>query len=179
MDDELADREDVIRYICTNHLGRRNLTKTQSRYFIGRKYNAEKQGHGGARKASTQNGDLPDWRTVDRIASQYGIGKSTVERYGYFAEAVDLLEQYVTGVREKVLSSSNTRITDAEVKAILCATDEELVEYAVRILNGDMPVVVTDTQVSEEQNIIEGTFTAVDEDNVEEDIAKLFNQILE
>ena len=60
-----ADRYEAIAWICKNQLGRRNLTKEQKKYLIGKQYEAEKASHGGDRGnqytnlASCQIGNLP------------------------------------------------------------------------------------------------------------------------
>ena len=41
-----ADRYEAIAWICKNQLGRRNLTKEQKKYLIGKQYEAEKATNG-------------------------------------------------------------------------------------------------------------------------------------
>lgn len=136
LDDELADREAAIAWICNNHLSGRTLSKVQRTYFIGKRYNAEKASHGALRSASVQNGNLHQSKTVDRLAGDYGIGASTVLRYANFAEAVDLLESYEPGVREVVLAGKcKIKVKDAE--AILEMPVTELLDLANRIVCGD------------------------------------------
>jgi len=54
----------------------------------GRVYERTKKAHGGAREASTQNGDL---KTSELLAEKFGVSKNTIQRDAQFARAVDEL----------------------------------------------------------------------------------------
>ena len=61
--------------------------------FRGRRYNAEKQPHGGQKsngKGSGQIAHSPE-KTAERIAEQSGVDESTVRRDAAYAESVDAL----------------------------------------------------------------------------------------
>lgn len=57
---EFSSRFEVLSWICNNQLGRRNLTPENKKYLIGKRYEAEKMSHGGARRgtefSTDQNG---------------------------------------------------------------------------------------------------------------------------
>lgn len=118
-----SDRYEAIAWICKNQLGRRNLTKEQKKYLIGKQYEAEKASHGGDRGnqytnlASSQIGNLPNKeKTCERIAGENGISsnvsslvqrgrrlkgyrQSGIRKYIQSARSVAEFHQQPTGVQ--------------------------------------------------------------------------------
>jgi hypothetical protein len=86
------DRESAIAWIVEHQLARRNLTTRQRNYFIGKKYNANKQTHGGDRRSDqvSQNG-TSFGSTAEQIAKEQGVSPSVVRQNAVYAEAVDAL----------------------------------------------------------------------------------------
>lgn len=124
------DRFTALAWICKNQLGRRNLTKQQKKYLIGKQYESEKAGYGGDRKSdnvksSCQFGNLiSNKRTCERIANENGIGMRSVFRAEEFAKAVDLADEIEPGIRFDILSR-NIKATAKDVEAIIQATPAE------------------------------------------------------
>lgn len=124
------DRFTALAWICKNQLGRRNLTKQQKKYLIGKQYESEKAGYGGDRKSdnvksSCQFGNLiSNKRTCERIANENGIGMRSVFRAEEFAKAVDLADEIEPGIRSDILSR-NIKATAKDVEAIIQATPAE------------------------------------------------------
>jgi hypothetical protein len=58
----------------------------------GKRYNAEKQTHGGERIPSSQNDYLPQ-RTTDKIAQQFGVSPATIQRDGEYAKWGELAKE--------------------------------------------------------------------------------------
>lgn len=100
------DKWAAIAWMCSNQLGRRNLTDEQKTYLLGKQYEAQKLTVGGDRKSSLQNEDLNGLRTKDIIAKQHGVGSSTVERAEHFAKGLDEAEAVSQGIREAVLTGT-------------------------------------------------------------------------
>lgn len=127
---EFPDRYAVLAWICKNQLGRRNLTRKQFEYLLGKQYEAENMGHGGdrksdAKKSSYQNDNLiPPEKTCERIAKEHNVGPSTVLRAHDFAKAIDIAEESSPGFRDDVLSGS-IKPTAREVHAIAKAKPED------------------------------------------------------
>ncbi len=117
----LADRSAAFDWIDTNQLGRRNLTAEQFSLFLGRHYNRVKAAHGGDRRSSPQVEDSKP-KTAERLASQYGVSRATVERAAKFAEAVDsdpeLADTVMSGgsakgaLRERKRAERNARLAE-------------------------------------------------------------------
>lgn len=121
------DRYAVIAWICKNQLGRRNLTPEQKKYLIGKQYEAEKATRGGDRDmARNENGqftakyqnDTRGGNTGERIAKQNNISRISVLRAEEYANAVDLADEAVPGLKNEILSGS------------LSATNDEIVRFA-------------------------------------------------
>lgn len=126
-----SDRYEAIAWICKNQLGRRNLTKEQKKYLIGKQYEAEKASHGGDRGnqytnlASSQFGNLPNKeKTCERIAGENGISKNSVLRAEAFSKAVDIADEVEPGIRDEILAGK-IKPTEKDVHALARADPEE------------------------------------------------------
>lgn len=117
---DFLDRNDAIAWICKNQLGRRNLTPEQKKYLIGKQYEAEKQALGGDRKSEAaksmyQNETLIEREnTGERIARENNVSRISVIRAEKYANAVDLAEEAVPGIKDEILSGT-IRATDTEI----------------------------------------------------------------
>lgn len=130
----LRNREEVIIWICTTQLARRNISDHTKQYLIGKRYEIEKIL--GAHNASgvnqhsknevrSQNETEPKYepssiRTREKLGKEYNVAPNTIQRYGEFARAVD------------------------HIKEISHKT-------ADKILDGDLPIAINDTVVFSKQ----------------------------
>ncbi len=126
---EFSSRFEVLSWICNNQLGRRNLTPENKKYLIGKRYEAEKMSHGGARRGSEfstdQNGLLKSGMTTrQKIAEQTKTSEGYVARAERFAKGVDAAEEAVPGIKEEILSGKLKR-TESEISAIAKAPVEQ------------------------------------------------------
>lgn len=101
---EFADKWAAIAWMCSNQLGRRNLTDAQRAYLLGKQYEAQKMAAGGDRKSSRQNDDLKGLKTKDIIAKEHHVGGSTVERAEHFAKGLDEADRVSPGIKQAVLT---------------------------------------------------------------------------
>ena len=156
---DFPNRYMAIAWICNNQLGRRNLTVEQKRYLVGKRYEAEKASHGGAREnertetgqftASLQNEDLRvSDRTSARIAEELNTSRSYVERAEKYAQGIDAAEEALPGIKREILSGS-IRPTQAAVAAIAQAAPEERTELA-ELLRQPRAIVGDDTEIEGE-----------------------------
>lgn len=116
------NREEAIIWICANQLGRRNISDETRRYLIGKRYEAEKviagrrnySGWNQYRKRE-QSEDLPyevidpeaqqeKIRTSQRIGEEYHLAHGTVEKYGTYSKAVDLIAKKDPTMLPRILS---------------------------------------------------------------------------
>jgi hypothetical protein len=94
-------REEALRWMVANQLGRRNLTPEQASWLRGKRYQMEKTAGHGDRAARHNDGQV----TADRLAAAYHVSPRTIERDGQFVEALETLEQQVRpDIRKTVLT---------------------------------------------------------------------------
>lgn len=94
----LKTRDDVIDWIYSNQLSRRNLTDEKRTYLIGKQFEARKKRWGGDRKSEEvksirQNDVLIP--TAKKVAEEQHIAQRTVERAAEYAKAIDTLTENV------------------------------------------------------------------------------------
>ena len=124
-------REEVLAWICKNQLGRRNLTPEQKKFLVGKQYSIEhrKPGGNGNNQYTTatqetvqeelcQNDTIPPVSSETsirrKIAEQHHISESYVSRSEKFMKGVEIMEELVPGMQEKILSGQ-TKIRDADL----------------------------------------------------------------
>ncbi len=122
------NREEAIAWICTNQLGRRNITDETRKYLIGKRYEMEKMlgAHNavGTNQHSTKEVRakmLPEptyedtaLRTRERLGDEYNISHATVFNYGKYSHAIDELTKIVPELVPRILSGE-VKISRANV----------------------------------------------------------------
>ncbi len=83
----LESRDDALRWIINNQLGRRNLTPEQKSYLRGQRYNLEKRQ--GERTDLTSGENPQKCTTAEVLAEEYRVDESTIRQDGQFAEGLD------------------------------------------------------------------------------------------
>lgn len=112
--------EEVISWICSNQLGRRNLTPEQKKYLVGKQYEAERSMRGGdhcSEKAKSQYDGLLSANAAERVAQKNNTNSTYVQRAFQYAKGLDKMETALPGTREKVLSGQ-MKIPHGNVEAI-------------------------------------------------------------
>jgi len=104
----IETRQAAMDWIDRNQLGRRNLTPDQMSLIRGRMYNRTKRQDGGHgdQKSGHQN-EVPN--VAERLASEHGVSRATIERDAQFSNAVEKL-----GIEAKV-TSGNTPAPRKEI----------------------------------------------------------------
>lgn len=117
------NREEAIIWICSNQLGRRNISDETRRNLIGKRYEAEKI-IAGKRNSNSWNQyrkremseDLPyeviepnseskeKYRTSQRLGEEYHLAHGTVEKYGSYSRAVDQIARKEPSIVPRILS---------------------------------------------------------------------------
>jgi hypothetical protein len=114
---EFSCREAAIVWICTNQIGRRNITEETRRYLIGKRYEAEKRigppNIEGVNQHSPEVAYQIDTQplrkgyghvTAIALADEYKLAFGTVVRYGRYAEDMDRISERADGLAPKLLS---------------------------------------------------------------------------
>ena len=114
-------REEVLAWICKNQLGRRNLTPEQKKFLIGKQYSVEHRkpsGNGNNQyTATTQEAVQEELCQIDtipptsaeasirkQIAERNNVSESYVVRSEKFMRGVQIMDQMIPGMQEKILS---------------------------------------------------------------------------
>ena len=126
-----ANREEALAWICKNQLGRRNLTPEQKKFLIGKQYSVEHRKPGGNGNnqytATTQEAVQEELCQIDtipptsaeasirkQIAERNNVSESYVVRSEKFMLGVEIMEQMVPGMQEKILSGQ-FKVRDADM----------------------------------------------------------------
>ena len=125
------NREEAIAWICRNQLGRRNLTPEQKKFLIGKQYSMEHRKPGGngnnqhtAAAKKTAPEELCQIDTIPptsaeasirkQIAERNNVSESYVARPEKFMHGVEIMEQMIPGMQEKILSGQ-FKVRDADM----------------------------------------------------------------
>jgi len=128
-------REDALIWICTNQLGRRNISEENRRYLIGKQYELEKV----ARKHPNVNGfnqykkrkrgeprDGDSFRrTAQRISAEHNISTGSVQKYAIFSRALDVVGKADPELPGKILSGT-FKISHENLVALSRMSPEEI-----------------------------------------------------
>lgn len=99
--------EQVLRWIEANGRARRNQTRTERLYYVGRRYNREKGRHG--TNQHTRKDQLDP--SCDRIAAEEHVGPATVKRAGKFAALLDEACAFGLGFLKWPVLAERLRVT--------------------------------------------------------------------
>lgn len=134
---QFDSRDDVIVWICSNQLGRRNITEETRKYLIGMQYETEKvinrkrnaQGRNqyteASKPQSTEQPLFTGIRTAQRIAEENHIANGTVQKYGIYARALESIEAKCPELVPKILSG-RYKVSHANVCELAKRTPDEL-----------------------------------------------------
>ena len=137
---EFDSREAAIAWICSNQLGRRNITEETRKYLIGKQYEAEKiigslrnpSGNNQYSLSSCSQDEMPEddssssdsdpipetgRRTAARLGKEYHLSPTTIQKYGRYSDALDSISQVVPDFVPQVLSG-NYKISHENIVAL-------------------------------------------------------------
>lgn len=141
---DFSCREAVIAWICSNQLGRRNITEETRKFLIGKQYNAEKiVGFIRNKRGLNQYSEKPDneqaqekeetemelkplsGRAAERIATDHHISPGTVQKYARFARAVEKIDQTEPQLAQKLLEGT-CKVSQENIVALSEMTPREI-----------------------------------------------------
>lgn len=149
-------REEAIVWICTNQLGRRNLTEESRKYLIGKQYESEKIIT--RRRAIYQHShdDQPGLpyetfdpnaesrtietkkKTAERIAEDNHISHGTVEKYSVYTRAIEEIRAKEPQMASKILSG-RYKVSHEGVLSLAKRSAEELHSMNKRLERSQHP----------------------------------------
>ena len=106
---EFDSRENVLIWIISNQVARRNLTQMQLCWFRGLHYRAEKRivknasGINQYSEVNRQNVDKPK-STARRLSELYRVSSKTIERDRKVADTIDAIGEISPDIQRKILS---------------------------------------------------------------------------
>ena len=119
MEMEFECREAAIAWICSNQLGRRNITEETRKFLIGMQYESEKivatkrnaQGinqHSNvsrqAERDGIQNDAMSRHQTAQKIAEEHHISNGSVQKYAVYTRALEEIGKAAPALVPKILS---------------------------------------------------------------------------
>lgn len=152
-------REEVVAWICSNQLGRRNISEETRRFLIGKQYEAEKlvskiknprglnQYSGG--KADSKASPYLRHHTAVRIAQENNISSGSVEKYAIYSRAIDVLSEKEPEIVPKILSGQY-KIAHKNVVELSKLSPSEIKKVEQRIQKIQQPFV----QYNKMRNVI-------------------------
>jgi len=147
----LENENEVVAWICTNQLGRRNITEETRKYLIGKRYESEKiigvLNISGKNQHSLGDEVVPEiWaqpvsrgiqkRTSQKIGDEYNLSHSTVEKYGTYSRALDALAQKNKELVPKILSGQ-TKVSHENVVELAKLPARELGRIGKQLIHND------------------------------------------
>jgi hypothetical protein len=122
VEQEFEDRDEVVRWMCINQLGRRNLTDLARADLRGIYYNSIKRAPHRPKKG-TQKEDLSG-KTDVAVARADGVHKSTVGRDVKLANSLDIVVRVVS-VERSEFTSGHRKIRRGDILSLAEAAGED------------------------------------------------------
>jgi hypothetical protein len=137
---DFDSRDEVLIWIISTQVSRRNLSPIQLSYFRGLHYRADKRVQGANNQFSDesenrQNDGFIKKSTAKRLSEQYRVSPRTIERDSRVAEAISAIGEASLEAKRSILSGV-TGITRKQLKELLAGSDEDIRETASRIDDG-------------------------------------------
>lgn len=111
---DFADEYAVLYWICLHQIGRRNVTDEQKTLILAEAYEARKltkggqEGNSNAEKRMDHSGPFvsEDGGTFEKVAKEFGVGRTTVKRAKHFLDGVNAAEEVSPGFKHDVISGA-------------------------------------------------------------------------
>ena len=136
---EFASREEVLIWIISNQISRRNMTTMQISHFRGLHYRAEKKIQGtyerNTSKTENDSGDHSQSTTADRLSGQYHVSPKTIKRDAKVSGAIDAIGE-VSNEAKRMILSGEVSIDKKVLEGLSSGSREDLVELATKIEDG-------------------------------------------
>jgi hypothetical protein len=139
VDMEFDSRDDVIIWIISTQVSRRNLTPMQLSYYRGLHYTADKKSHGDNRRfpqhsPSVQSAHL-EGSTAKRLAEKYNVSSDTIRRDAQVADVISAIGRESPEAKRKILSGE-ANISRKQLRELSAGSDNEITEIAESINEG-------------------------------------------
>ena len=138
---EFDSREEVLIWIISNQVSRRNLTPIQLSHFRGLHFNADKKLHGSSDRfcASSPKAHfepLGAGSTATRLAEHYKVSRETIKRNAKLAETLTAIGEISPDIKRKILHGE-IQISKSRLEALSSAPKEEIEAVALEMEAGE------------------------------------------
>jgi len=138
---EFDSRENVIIWMISTQVLRRNLTPTQLTFFRGLHYITDKKVHGDINRIAPKSasdhsehlGELGS--TAMRLADEYNVSPITIRRDAQAAAGIIAIGKTSPEAKRNILSEK-TKISRKKLRELSAGPDEDIIEVAKEIDNG-------------------------------------------
>jgi len=128
---EFNSREDVIIWIISTQVSRRNLTPIQLSYFRGLHYHTDKKVQGTIKL----HNEVLSGSTAGRLANKYNVSRSTIERDAQVSTAIDAIGETSPDIKRDILSGK-TQISRARLQELATGSSDDVAETVLHIEEG-------------------------------------------
>jgi len=136
---EFESREEVLIWIVSNQISRRNLTSIQLSHFRGIHYRAVRKIQGTRNqfvgKSENRQNDGFKGVTAEQLASQYRVSTKTIERDNNISQAIDAIGKISPEAQRKILSGE-VAVDKKELEKLMQKPLVEIEEIAAEIEDG-------------------------------------------
>ena len=139
---DFDSREEVLIWIISNQVSRRNLTQMQLSFYRGLHYEADKiivKNAGGKNQyseVSGQNDHKPqNQSTMSRLAKQYHVSPKTIRRDARISGAIEAIGEISPEAKMKILSGE-VDINKKELQELASKPKEEIETFTAQIEDG-------------------------------------------
>jgi hypothetical protein len=134
---EFDSRDEVLIWIISNQVARRNLTPIQLSHFRGLHYRADKNLHGDSSRFAeelprAQNGPLHSGSTATRLANDYNVSRNTIKRDAKLAETLTAIGLVSPEAKRKILAGE-VQINKSKLEVLSSASEDDIEEVALQI----------------------------------------------
>lgn len=142
LEKHFESREEVIVWICSNQLGRRNISSETRKYLIGKQYELEKainkEKNKGKRRFIREEETHEEVKraqhhiTSMRIANEHNLAHCTVERYANYADAIERIKAVSPETASKILSGE-CKISHPNIVALSQMSPEKIKRFSAQV----------------------------------------------
>lgn len=140
VDKEFDFREEVLVWIISNQVSRRNLTPIQLSHFRGLHYKANKKIHGTSKQFVRQSEKsekevFHSESVANRLALHYRVSRDTIISDYKLAEAINAIGEVSPEAKRKILTGE-IEVSKNRLEALSSASKEEIKSVALKIEEG-------------------------------------------
>jgi len=136
---EFDSRDDVIIWIISTQVSRRNLNPMQLSYYRGLHYNTDKKVQGTSNQFSNKSeksqNETFHRSTASRLADRYNVSRATIARDAQIANALSAIGETSPDIKADILSGKQ-RISRKQLQELAAGTEEDVTAMVSQIVDG-------------------------------------------